>query len=142
MTMKALAAWLVMLLVSVANGAVRDFTYGRHVDELTAHQLSTVGSVILLGVVIWGFVRVSPPSSGRQALRIGTSWLVLTIAFEFLFFHYIGGHSWSALLASYDVANGRVWVVVPLWLTVAPYLFFRLRRHAAQDRDAIERSGA
>lgn len=31
---KTLAAWLAMLAVSVANGAVRDFTYGRHISEL------------------------------------------------------------------------------------------------------------
>ena len=124
---KYLAAWLVMLLVSVANGAVRDFTYGRHLNELAAHQLSTAASVLLLGGVIWIFVRLYPPSSGSQAISIGLSWMALTVAFEFLFFHFVGGHSWSGLLANYDILKGRVWVLVPLWLAVAPYAFFRIR---------------
>ena len=34
-----------MLLVSVVKGAVRDFTYGRYMKKLTAHQRSTVSSI-------------------------------------------------------------------------------------------------
>ena len=125
---KYLTAWFVMLLVAVANGAVRDFTYGRHMEELTAHQLSTATGVLLLGIVIRGFVRLYPPSSGREAISIGLLWMALTVAFEFLFFHYVGGHSWSALLGNYNVLKGRVWVVVLAWIAIAPYVFFRLDR--------------
>ena len=57
-----------------------------HMDELTAHQLSTVSSVLLLGFVIWRFVRLYPPSSGQEAISIGLLWVALTVAFEFLFF--------------------------------------------------------
>jgi len=125
---KYLLAWFLMLLASVANGAIRDFTYGKRVDELTAHQLSTVSSVLLLGIVIWGFVRLYPPASGRQAISIGLLWLALTVAFEFLFFHYVGGHSWAELLGNYNVLKGRVWVVVLAWVAIAPYVFFRADR--------------
>ncbi len=125
---KYLTAWFVMLLVAVANGAVRDFTYGRHMEELTAHQLSTATGVLLLGIVIRGFVRLYPPSSGREAISMGLLWMALTVAFEFLFFHYVGGHSWSELLGNYNVLKGRVWVVVLAWIAIAPYVFFRLDR--------------
>ena len=117
-----------MLLVSIANGAVRDFTYGKNMDELTAHQLSTVSSVLLLGLVIWGFVQLYRPSSGQKAVLIGLLWMGLTVAFEFLFFHYVRGHSWSELLGNYNIFKGRVWVVVLAWVAIAPYVFFRLNR--------------
>lgn len=127
---KYLTAWFVMLLVSVANGSVRDFTYGRHMSELAAHQLSTATGIVLLGVVIRACIRRYPPSSGRNAIALGVLWMALTVAFEFLFFHYVGGHSWSDLLGNYNVLQGRVWVLVLVWLAVAPYLFFRLALHA------------
>ena len=127
---KYLIAWFVMLLVSIANGAIRDFTYGKYMDELAAHQLSTASSVVLLGIVIWGFIRFYPLSSGREAVSIGLLWVALTVAFEFLFFHYVGGHSWSELLANYNVFKGRVWIVVLIWVATAPYVFFRLNRPA------------
>jgi hypothetical protein len=127
---KYFAAWLVMLLVSIANGATRDFTYGKQMSELAAHQLSTVTSVLLLGTVIWAFVQLFPPSSGQKAICIGLFWMALTVAFEFIFFHFAGGHSWSQLLANYNILKGRVWVVVLLWVAVAPYVFFHFRRLA------------
>ncbi|MBI3188398.1 MAG: hypothetical protein HYZ31_11110 [Gammaproteobacteria bacterium] len=122
---KYLVAWFVMLLVSITNGAIRDFTYGQYVDELTAHQLSSLSGIIVLGIIIWIFVKRFPLFSAQQAISIGLMWLTLTIAFEFLFFHYIGGHSWSALLANYNIFNGRIWVLVLIWIAIAPYLFFR-----------------
>lgn len=127
---KYLATWCVMLLVSIANGAARDLTYGKYMSELAAHQLSTVTSVLSLGVVIWVFVRRYPPSSARHAVTIGLAWATLTVAFEFLFFHFIGGHTWAELLANYNIFEGRVWVVVLLWVAAAPYVFFRFRRPA------------
>lgn len=127
---KYLAAWFIMLLVSIANGAARDFTYGKQMNELAAHQLSTLTSVLLPGAVIFAFIRFFKPSSGQEAIFIGWFWMVLTIAFEFLFFHFVGGHSWAELLANYNIFEGRVWVVVLAWVAVAPYLFFRIHRSA------------
>ena len=124
----SLVAWLVMLLVAVGNGVARDLTYGRHLTELQAHQVSTATAILLLGAVVAGFVRLYPPASARHALGIGLLWLGLTVAFEFLFFHYAGGHSWAELLADHDLSQGRVWVLVLVWVALAPYVFFRLRR--------------
>ena len=126
--LKYMTAWFVMLLVAVANGAVRDFTYGKCLDELSAHQLSTASGVLLLGIVIWAFVRFYPPSSSREAVLLGFFWMGITVVFEFVFFHYVGGHSWSELLANYNIVKGRVWVVVLIWVAIAPYVFFRLNR--------------
>lgn len=123
-----LLAWFVMLVVSVVNGTLRDFTYGRHLPELLAHQLSTLSGIVLLGVVIYLFVRRWPPASSRQALSIGLFWMALTVAFEFLFFHYAGGHSWAGLLANYDLSRGRLWPLLLVWVAFAPCLFYRLSR--------------
>lgn len=122
-----LIAWFVLLAVAVINGVLRDFTYGRHVSEMFAQQLSTVSGILMFGVVIHQFVRRWPPASGRQAIYIGLFWMVLTVAFEFLFFHYVAGHPWHELLANYDIASGRLWPLILLWVAFAPYLFYRLR---------------
>jgi hypothetical protein len=123
--MRYLIAWFVLLLVAVINGALRDFTYGRHVPELLANQLSCLSGIILFGVMFYQFVRHWPPATARQAIYIGLFWMVLTVAFEFLFFHYAAGHSWPELLANYDIAGGRLWPLILLWVAFGPYVFYR-----------------
>lgn len=126
--LRNLIAWLVMLIVSVANGTLRDFTYGRHLPELAVHQLSTLSGIVLLGAVIYLFVRRWPPASAQQAFSIGLFWMLLTVVFEFLFFHYVGGHSWAELLANYDLSKGRLWPLLLAWVAFSPWVFFRLLR--------------
>ncbi len=116
-----------MLLVSIANGVLRDLTYGAYFSELHAHQLSTLIGMALLGVVIYLYMRRWPPASSRQALGIGTFWMALTVAFEFIFFHFVAKHSWAELLANYDLASGRIWVLLLAWIALAPYIVHRLR---------------
>lgn len=134
MKLHYLIGWCVLLAVAMFNGALREFTYGRHVAELSAHQLSCVTGILLFAIVIHQFVQRWPPAAAREAWFIGVFWMLLTVAFEFLFFHYVGGHSWEALLANYDMASGRLWPLILLWMLVAPYLFYRLRGYGNARR--------
>jgi hypothetical protein len=124
---KYLLLWFPMLLLAVANGALRESWIRKHVDELRAQQISTILLLLLFAVFSWAVVRFWPPASPGQALAVGLLWLGLTLGFEFLFGHYGSGLSWSRLLADYDLRAGRLWVLVPLWVVAAPYLWFRLR---------------
>ncbi|OHC82572.1 MAG: hypothetical protein A3J99_06990 [Sideroxydans sp. RIFOXYD2_FULL_59_7] len=126
--LRPLLAWLVLLGVAMLNGTLRDFTYGKHMSELSAHQLSTLIGILLFALVIHRYVRRWPPSSGYEACYVGLFWLSMTVAFEFLFFHYAGGHSWQLLLENYNMSKGRLWPLLLLWVAVSPYLFFRLAR--------------
>jgi hypothetical protein len=121
-----LIAWLVMLVAAIVNGGLRDFTYGRHLPALAANQLSCLSGIILLGAVIYLYQRRWPFTSGRQAWSAGLFWMALTVAFEFLFFHYVAGHPWSDLLENYDIVHGRLWPLILIWVAVAPYVFYRL----------------
>jgi hypothetical protein len=121
-------AWLPMVLIAILNGVIRATWYEKYLGELPAHQLSTVTGIVLFGIYIRAVMRRWPPASARQALTVGLLWLGLTVAFEFLFGHYIAGHSWTRLLADYDLLAGRLWVLVLAWVTVAPLVFYRQRR--------------
>lgn len=116
------------MFVAIANGVLRETTYGPDVDELTAHQISTATGIIFTGLAVWAFSRRRPLQSLTQAWVVGAWWLVLTLLFEFGFGHYVAGHSWQRLLQDYDLLAGRVWPVFLVWIAVLPYLFHRLRR--------------
>ncbi len=126
--LRYLLAWFAMLLLAVANGALRQMTFGNTMTELHAHQLSTmIGSVIIGGAFIWVVIRQWPPTSNRQALGIGVLWLFLTVAFESFMGLVLAGRPLDQVLADYDVFQGRVWIFFLIWLTFAPLLFHRLR---------------
>jgi len=133
--LRYLNTWFVLLAVAVINGGLRDLTYGKHMPALPANQLSCVSGILLFGVVFYFYVRRWPPASARQSLSIGMFWMALTVAFEFLFFHYVAGHPWAELLANYDITEGRLWPLILLWVASGPYFFYRLSlRHIEHDR--------
>lgn len=121
-----LAFWPALAALGVANGIVRGLTYGRRMADLPAHQLSTVMLVILTGIAVLTFSRFNPIRDAELAAFIGVSWLVATVTFEFLFGRYVARHSWSRLLADYDLRRGRVWPLFLGWLAILPWLVYRL----------------
>lgn len=124
--LKYFLAWFPMLLLAIANGALRDLVYKKYVGELAAHQISTFSLIILFAVYIGFIIKWIPPASANQAMLVGLLWLVLTLAFEFGFGRY-RGNSWEKLFADYNLLKGRLWILLPIWVTLAPYVFFKLR---------------
>jgi hypothetical protein len=60
---------------------------------------------------VWWFERGDPIPSTRTAWEIGLAWTAMTLAFEFGL-GLTRGLSLSEMLADYDVADGRIWVLV------------------------------
>ncbi len=127
MVWKYTLAWIPMIFIAIANGTIRQFVYGPWVRELVAHQISCAGAIILFFLYTlflsghWSFTKSS------QAWLTGLIWLVLTIAFEFVFGYFVAGHSMDRLLQDYNMAEGRLWTLVLVALFVMPYLTFKIR---------------
>jgi hypothetical protein len=122
-----MAAWLGATTLGVANAAVRELVYADRVGELAAHQISTATLLGALTYYLWLVDRRWPVPTTRTALAIGGSWAALTVLFEFGLGHYGLGSSWSDLLANYNLADGRIWVLVPVWMGLGPAALQRLR---------------
>ncbi|MBN2058363.1 MAG: hypothetical protein JW782_06175 [Candidatus Saganbacteria bacterium] len=117
----ALLFWFILAVLANINGLVRNFGYGPYVGEQAAHQLSTVIFCILILLATYVMVKLARPARA-ELIWIGIFWLVATIAFEFLFGHYVVGHSWEHLLADYNILKGRVWGIVLLVTLLAPLI--------------------
>ena len=126
MIIKYAVAWLLMPIIGIINGTIRQYAYSNALGELRAHQVSTVTGIFLFGLYIWALTLTWKIRSSAEAIAIGLIWLTLTIAFEFLFGHYVMKHPWSRLLHDYNLFEGRLWVLVLLWVTLAPYVFHKL----------------
>ncbi len=125
---KYILAWFPMIFIAIANGLFREKFLISHLNELRAHQISTVNMILLFGIYVWILFKVWLPMSVNQTILIGLVWLVLTIGFEFLFGHYVVGHSWDTLLDDYNILQGRVWILVLIWVFIAPYIIYQVQK--------------
>ncbi|MGN6646896.1 MAG: hypothetical protein ACTHJT_10250 [Cytophaga sp.] len=125
--LKYFLLWFPMLFIAIVNGTARDLWYKKYITELTARQLSTFSLLLLLGIYMFFIVRKFPPASAMQALLTGVCWMLLTLGFEFGFGLY-RGHTWAQLLEDYNILKGHLWLLIPLWLICAPYLFFSMQK--------------
>ncbi|OYT42845.1 hypothetical protein B6U90_07685 [Thermoplasmatales archaeon ex4484_6] len=121
--LQALGIWLLFAVVANINGIIRNLGYGPFMPELTAHQLSCLTGAVAFGTVMFLFFRLTKAEFSRMDLfLIGSMWLAMTICFEFLFGHYVIGHSWDRLLADYNLLKGRLWVLILLWTWLGPLI--------------------
>ena len=123
-----LAAWLGLAALGVGNGVARVTLYEDAVGDQVAHQISTATLMILIAGYAWLLQRTWPLTSSRIAWQVGAAWAAMTLAFEFGFGHYVTGNSWSTLLADYDILDGRLWLLIPITILLAPELARRTRR--------------
>lgn len=107
-------------MLASLNGAVRDLIVGPRIGDLIARAISTVVLRGLIVLVTWLAIRWIGSGSAREVLELGGLWLALTLIFEFGVGHYIARKPWAALLADYNLVQGRIRVLVPIVTFVAP----------------------
>ena len=119
---RALLIWLLIAVLANLNGALRQFVINPLSNEGAGHVISTL---MLAGIVLlttWLTIGWMRPSTAGEAWTIGAVWLLLTLAFEFGFGHFVFGKPWSVLLADYRLDQGRIWTLVPVITLLAPWL--------------------
>lgn len=122
-----LGTWLLFMVLAIINAGIRNGVYKPLVGDLTAHQISTIIFIIIILVVTYLIFRFSNLQlSDSEALLIGTTWLILTILFEFIAGHYAFGNSWEKLFADYNILKGRIWSFVLVTTFSAPYITNKL----------------
>lgn len=125
----SLGVWLVLTVLAILNGILRNATYARALGEHAGHVISSVILISLFLLITYVFlVNVKVAYGNLDLFLVGALWLALTVTFEFLFGHYVAGHSWGRLLADYDILKGRVWALVLLAVFLGPLIIGRLAR--------------
>jgi hypothetical protein len=119
---KSLLAWLAILCLAVANGALREAVLIPALGKAGGLVASGVLLCILIVVVAGIFVRLVPGVGVSNAVRIGVLWLCLTVVFELGLGRLVQRKSWNELLAAYTFEDGNIWPVVLLATLLAPLL--------------------
>jgi hypothetical protein len=127
MFLRAVAIWIVLLIMAVLNGSAREAFITPRFGGFAGHIISTI--MLSSGIVFMAWMSISwiGARNTADALVVGFTWLVLTLAFEFVAGHYLFRTPWEKLLADYNIFQGRIWVVVLLAALLAPIWATRSR---------------
>ena len=124
-------AWLLILCLAVANGALREAVLIPSLGKSYGLVLSGGMLLLLVALVAYAFVRARRHTSPSQGLFVGAYWLILTLAFEFSFGRLVQHKSWAELFDAYTFEDGNIWPVVLLVTLVAPYCAAVMRRRSS-----------
>lgn len=119
---RAVIGWLALFVVMFANGFARVLLLQPPLGEDRARQVASATGLVLALLVSWVFVRMSDRATLADLRWVGLAWLAATLAFEFLFGHYVSGQPWEALLADYNIMRGRLWLLVLIGVAAGPWL--------------------
>ncbi len=123
---KAFVAWIAFGIVAVVLGAAREKLLRPRLTDLAAHQAETLIVCAVIFVLIVAFVRWARPGRA-MAWAIGCFWVVLTLAFEIGFFHFVAGKPTAELAADFNILRGHLWPLVLLTELVGPVLALKIR---------------
>jgi len=123
---KALAIWLVILVLAMINGVLREAVLIPEFGTAVGLLLSD----ILLSALIFLVTHLSLPWLDVRRpgvfVGIGLGWVALTVLFEFSF-GLLQGKSWQVMLEAYTFHGGNIWPIILVVTALAPYLDAKFR---------------
>ena len=123
---KALAVWVVILVLAIGNGMLREAVLIPGLGGAPGLVFSGLLLSSLILVVAYLALPWLGVTSTRQLLLVGLGWLALTLTFEFSFGLLRGMH-FEEILSAYTFKGGNIWPVVLMVTASAPWLAAKLR---------------
>lgn len=125
--LRAVLWWLVILVLAIANGMLRDGLLVSVMGPFAALVTSGVVLSALILLVAYFAVPGLGPLGRAQYWLVGLVWLAMTLVFESGFGLLVQHKALSELLQAYTFAGGNIWPVVLVVTLVAPRLAAYLR---------------
>jgi len=127
MIKKSILIWLSIIPLAILNGGLREAFLTPRLGESYSQPIS--GIILCLLIFIVSFIFIPRIGKGEQIIywKIGLLWIVLTVAFETVF-GLAMGNSFFELLKAYDLTTGNLWLIVVVFIGIAPWLITKIKR--------------
>jgi hypothetical protein len=124
--LRSFASWFILIGAEIAHGILRAILLAPWVGEFRSNQIGVfTGSVIIL-IIAYCTIRWIGAERTSELLLVGFIWLLLTVAFEVLFGHYVIGLTWDRIIADYNVSEGGFMPFGLLLLFASPMIAAKL----------------
>lgn len=126
--LKATAIWLVILILAIFNGALRE----NMLIPVFGGYSGLIISGITLSFCIFLVALIAAPVYGpllsKDWLLLGLFWLTLTVVFEFGFGLFVQHKTWDELFEAYTFTDGNLWPLILFITLISPWLAAKIRR--------------
>jgi hypothetical protein len=136
--LRAVGLWFLLMAAETLQGLWRVKVLAIWIgDEFALDAAVFTGSLIIL-LITFACIDWIPAHDARTLLRVGATWVVLTIGYELALGRFAFDRSWGEIASDFDVSRGRLLPLGLLLLFFSPLLTWWLRgrvgtaaRHAA-----------
>ncbi|SRR6266566_2899619 len=128
---RAIALWLLVMAVEFVHGTLRWIFLRPRVGDFRSGQIGVVTGSGLFLLIVYFCEPWMMLGSSKDGLRVGLLWVVLTLAFEGNFGHYVMGRSWESIAAEYNLLHGGLMPVGLAIFAMTPWIAWRLRQVSA-----------
>ena len=126
--LQAFLVWLLFAVLTILFGGFREVVFipltGLN-PTLARAVLLPIAFFYLIGITTLFLKKTKAEYVQKDLIKIGLLWFILTIAFEFGVFGLIMGHSFEALLADYNLFEGRTWSLFLLCNLISPIVAYK-----------------
>jgi hypothetical protein len=124
---KSIGIWLIIVLAAILNGFIREKALMPIFGIQASLPLSGITLSLLILIIAYFLVPLIGKHHGRVFFFIGVLWVGLTLAFEYLFGHFVLGKSWAEINDVFNLKDGNLFVVAVFISAAAPWLVAKLR---------------
>lgn len=124
---KSIAVWLVIVIAAIFNGAIREKLLTPFIGPDISLPLSGITLSALVFIITYFAIPFFGNVKSRVYLLIGVFWTLLTLAFEYLFGHYVMGTPWHEIHQVFTILNGNLFIIVLIVTALSPWAAARLR---------------
>jgi hypothetical protein len=124
--MRALEVWILISAAEVVHGIARITFLQPLVGDFTARQIAVfTGSLLVIAIAIF-FRRWIGAVGVHDCIIVGSTWVLLTVAFEVFLGIVILGLTWERILSDYDIVHGGLMPIGLILMFLAPLIAQRV----------------
>lgn len=127
LVLRASLVWLAIACLAVGNGLAREVIFTPWLGAGIALPLSGLTLSIIVYLVTYLCLDFFQARQRHTFLLVGLQWVLMTLAFELLFGHFVSHKPWEVLLQTFNIATGDLFSVVLLVTFLSPWAAAKIK---------------
>jgi hypothetical protein len=123
---KSVGIWLLIVIAAIINGAIREKLLIPLIGSDVSIPLSGITLSVLVLIITYFTITFLGELKARVYVFIGLFWIILTVAFEYLFGHYVIGKTWYEINQIFSLRQGNLFIVALIVTASSPWVAAKL----------------